>query len=442
MTREERNLEGLVLAGSDHLTAYNLYAEAFAEHGHIGQVYGLPRQLFDDTVSEWAEWRGALVKAIEDAALGMASIYRTLELSLPDRMPIADERIHRRFAELVARLMPFDLVIDEQTASGAEARVSKTSVCGSWGAIAGELRYFADRFGIPRASIEGTQLPYDLVRKYATHGAPTLAYDPRRKRTPLVLVRRVEYHGFELEEHVEPLEGAFPPAQADEIRRALALGLARFEARHLAVKRNRRAIEELREVYRRSGGATPRFGERELADWYASRLGDIHALDELQSADLVLDPDTIVPPDERARWLALPDAVTVRDRDVPIDYDVEEGVGGVARLRLPEKLARTLHESELPSLDRPLRFTVTRGQRGAVRADTLEELQEALELPWTPDEVVQEDAQRPRGQGGRRRHGRGDGQHRAGRGEWAGPRPARPERGRPRRGRPGRRRRG
>jgi len=28
----------------------------------------------------------------------------------------------------------------------------------------------------------------------------------------------------------------------------------------------------------------------------------------------------------------------------------EEGVGGVARLRLPEKVARTLHESELPVL--------------------------------------------------------------------------------------------
>ena len=41
--------------------------------------------------------------------------------------------------------MPFDLVIDEETAWGEEARVSKTSVCGSWGAIAGELRYFADR---------------------------------------------------------------------------------------------------------------------------------------------------------------------------------------------------------------------------------------------------------------------------------------------------------
>ena len=78
--------------------------------------------------------------------------------------------------------MPFDLVIEERTASGEEARVSKTSVCSSYGAIAGELRYFADRMGIPRAAIEGTQIPYDLIMKYATHEPPELVFDPHRKR--------------------------------------------------------------------------------------------------------------------------------------------------------------------------------------------------------------------------------------------------------------------
>ena len=61
---------------------------------------------------------------------------------------------------------------------------------------------------------------------------------------------------------------------------------------------------------------------------------------------------------------------------------------GVARLRLPEKLARTLTEDELPRLDRPVRFTVLRGPRGAVRASTLDELQDILDRPWSPDEVA------------------------------------------------------
>ena len=60
----------MVVNGSDHLTAYNLYAEAVNQHGYLGEVYGLPRHLFEDGLAEWAERRGVLVKAIEDTALG------------------------------------------------------------------------------------------------------------------------------------------------------------------------------------------------------------------------------------------------------------------------------------------------------------------------------------------------------------------------------------
>jgi ATP-dependent helicase HrpA len=177
MTREERDLTGLVVRGSDHLTAYNVYAEAFGKAGSMGEVFGLPRHVFDaDRIESWAQRRGVLVKAIEDAALGMASVYRAIGVPLPDRMVRADERALRGFQELLARFMPFTLVIDEHTLSGDEARVSKTSVCGNWGAITGDLRYFADRFGNPRAGIEGTQIPDRLVRRYVT-----LA-EPRRKR--------------------------------------------------------------------------------------------------------------------------------------------------------------------------------------------------------------------------------------------------------------------
>jgi ATP-dependent helicase HrpA len=79
MTREERDLDGLIVPGSDHLTAYNVYAEAFKVAGYIGEVYGLERHLFrEEEIGEWAERRGVLVKSIEDAALGMASVYRGL----------------------------------------------------------------------------------------------------------------------------------------------------------------------------------------------------------------------------------------------------------------------------------------------------------------------------------------------------------------------------
>jgi hypothetical protein len=108
---------------------------------------------------------------------------------------------------------------------------------------------------------------------------------------------------------------------------------------------------------------------------------------------VTIDADAIVPASVRERYAALPSTVSLRDRDVEIHYDVEEAPDGesfgVARLRIPEKVARNLTESELPSLDRPLRFIVTRGARGAARASTLEELQEELERPFTAQELAE-----------------------------------------------------
>ena len=404
MTREDRYLEGLVVAGSDHLTSYNVYAEAYRTYGRVGEVYGLPRHLFDERIDEWAERRGVLVKAIEDIALGMASVYRNLEMPLPHEMPLAGDGTLRSFQELLARIMPFDLVIDEMTADGKEARVSKTSVAGSWGAIAGELRYFADRFGVPRASIEGTQIPLGLIRKYATRGGAEIVLDADRKRAPLVVRRAVQYYGFVLERDIEPIDDVFPEDVADIARTTLADAAARFEARHRSLKELRPRIEEIREVWRRSGGRTAKLGTKELAAVFREQLRSIRSYEEFRAAPLTVDIDALVPPSERARWMALPDSVAIRDREVPIEYGVEDGVGGVARLRLPEKLARTLVEAELPALDRPVRFVVTRGQRGAVRASTLDELQDLLDRPWSPDEEPAErhrDGRDARGRPGR-----------------------------------------
>ena len=137
-------------------------------------------------------------------------------------------------------------------------------------------------------------------------------------------------------------------------------------------------------------------GVAELTPLYTAALAGVRSMDDFRASPLAIDFDAIVRPDDRNKWLALPDATVVRGRDVPIDYDVEDVEGktrGVARLRLPEKLARTLTEEELPALDRPIRFTVLRGSRGAVRANTLEELQDILDRPWSPNEIV--DDERP-----------------------------------------------
>jgi len=433
MTREDRDLSGVTVPGSDHLTAYNLYAEAFSHCGYIGEVYGLPRHLFDESIEKWAERRGVLVKSIEDAALATASIYRSLGMELPAKLVNARDHIYRKFTELLAQYMPFDLVIDEQTADGTEARVSKTSVCGSWGPIAGDLRYFADRSGIPRAAIEGTQVPMELIRRHATQSAAELIYDPRRKHGPLVLKRKLEYFDFELESELETVD-EFPPELAKEARHLLAEALARGDARHFAVKKNEDVIAEIREAYKRSGGETKRLGLAELTSVYEEQLTDANSMNDFKSARLSVDRESFVPRETRERLDQLPSYVTVRDREVEIDYDVEERDGqrrGVARLRLPEKVARSLTEAEIPQLDRPVRFVVLRGQRGAVRADDLDELQEQLARPWSPDEVEESADDRAmlthaerevkRIAGEFRRHRRGGDHRRPGRGRGPGP---------------------
>ena len=232
-------------------------------------------------------------------------------------------------------------------------------------------------------------IPVELVRQYATRTKPELIYDARRKHGPLGLKRKLEYFGVELESEIETLDD-FPPELAGEARRVLAEAMARGEARHFAVKKNQPVIDEIREAYKLSGGETPRLGLQELTKVYESQLEDVSSMSEFKSARLTVGRDEFVPPEVRERIARLPRHATVRDREVEIDYDVEEHGGtrqGVARLRLPEKIARTLSTGEIPGLDRPVRFVVLRGQRGAVRADTLEDLQEKLALPWSPDEV-------------------------------------------------------
>ena len=404
MTREERNLDGVLVPGSDHLTAYNLYAEAYREAGYVGEVYGLPRHQFHaERLARWAEGRGVLVKAVEDAALAMASVHRSLRLPLPEALPLADEREYLAFADLLARFMPFDLVIDELTAEGESVRISKTSVCGSFGPVAGAIRYFADRSGGTLASIEGTQLPMELLVKYGRRGEQELAHDPWQRS--LVVQAPVEYAGFELEHEVEVLE-AWGPELAEPARQVMAEALALGEAEHPAVRANGPLIDTVREVWRRSGGRTPRLDEKELAALYEARLEGVMSLAEFQARPLALDLDALVPPEVREPLLALPDAAFVRDQAVRLSYDVEQDEQGtpygVVWLHLPEKLARSLVEEELPPFDRPVRFLVSRGRRGIVRGGTLLDLQDQLELPWTADELEEAAERGPGRRGGRR----------------------------------------
>jgi len=376
----------------------------------LGEVYGLPRHLFEDQLEEWAERRGVLVKAIEDTALGVASVYRSLELPLPKQLPYASKDIRRRWSDLVARIMPFDLVIDEHTADGQEARVSRTSVAGSWGAVAGNLRYFADRFGVPRASIEGTTLSYDLIRKYATLGPPQVVLAGPRKHQRLIIERQRSYFGFALDTEVEVIEGEFPPELAEQAQDALAAAAVQGETQHPDQGRVRRTLAELDELWRRSGGTLPSVSPGSLRALLRRQLDGVTSWEEFLRTRFALNPAELIDSSTRERLEALPQRVHLKGDAVPLDYEIQNGEG-VARVRLREGQARRLRADELPRLDRPLRFAVQRGRHPPLLADTIPALQHLLrQAPRTAKE--DEGGGGAHRRGGRRAHARRGNRHR------------------------------
>ncbi len=382
MTREERMLRGVLVPGSDHLTAYNLYAEAVNQHGGVDVVYGLPRHVFRPSLDGWADARGVLVKAIEDGALGLASVCRALVMPLPATLPPADSGMLRRFQDLLARLAPLDLVIDEESAAGEPVTVARGSVCGSWGGIAGAIRFFADRFGVARAAVEGTQLPYDLMRQYARVERPEVIYDPDRRRSPLAVLRRVRYFGFDLDRQIEPLE-AIPPELRPAARAALVEALMTGRARHRDARHLRAMLERLGELARRAGGELPGADGAAVRTELGRRLAHLAHLQDFSRADLALELDRFVPRERRRALEALPAWVDLAGERCPLDYEVTES-GPIVRARIRERTARALRAEQLPRLDRPLGFTVLRGKRAALRVDSLEGLRQAVSARGAP----------------------------------------------------------
>ena len=377
MTREERDLRGVGIQGSDHLTVYNIYAEAVNRFGRVDRVHGLERHVFDEAISEWGTERGVLVKAIEDAAMGMASVYRSLDLGLPRGLPYVSKDLKDRFFDLVARVMPFELVIDEHTADGQEARVGKNSFAGSWGATAGSLKFFADRSGVPRASIEGTTISHDLVRRHAKRSDPVIRVVGSRKQQQLAASHRLEYFGFELEAIDEPIEGLIPDALRPSAETALVGGLLNGSAMHPDLSRIRRTAQQIDEFYRRSGARLSTATPALVAEALRRQVALVASWSEFQTRRIELLLREFVPDQDRERLERLPGAVPLLGDATAVEYDVERGVG-VVRLRLREGQARRLTVADLPDFDRPVRFRVVRGDDPPLDAETLDGLRALL----------------------------------------------------------------
>jgi hypothetical protein len=288
-------------------------------------------------------------------------------------LPPAGSQAIRAFRDLVARVMPFDLVIEGELADGRPARVSRGSMCGSHGAVAGTVRYFADSHGVARAAVEGTNIPFELIRRYATLSAPTVEYREDRRHAGLVVARQTEYFGFELERQRSPLPAPFPPELADSARDALTQAVLEGRVSHPDQRRLSQALARLDEYWRRSGGTRAVASQERRRALVREQLENVTSWEDFLRHRLQLDVDSLVAADERAAWDALPVSLPLLGDRVPLVYDVESGVG-VVRLRLREGQARRLRSPDIPPMDRPLRFEVARRGAGDLRADSAEEL--------------------------------------------------------------------
>ncbi len=273
--------------------------------------------------------------------------------------------------------MPFDLVIDGGTADGQEVRVGKTSLAGQWGAVAGSIRYFADRFGKARASIEGTTIPYELIRAEARRGAPFVRVTGPRKHQTLTVFHPLEYFGFELDSVSQPIKGSFPADLADAARAGLVRALLSGEVAHPDQGRVRRAAHAIREYWRRSGGTLPSCSDERIQADLLAQVASVESWKGFQETHLSLAEDGRVDPATRAVLDALPGTVRIFGDTTALEYDVERG-RGIVRLRLREGQARRLTENDLPGFDRPVRFAVVRGGEAPLEADSLDALRALL----------------------------------------------------------------
>jgi hypothetical protein len=189
--------------------------------------------------------------------------------------------------------------------------------------------------------------------------------------------RRLSYFGFELDAMVEPLDDEAPPELLPLLRQALTRVLLAGETVHPSQARLRRAVSELSELWRRSAGTLSAAAPDAVRERIAAQLESVTSWRSFLGTPVELEPAELVPRAERERLMALPGSVRVFGDAVAIHYELGPD-GAAARLQLREGQARRLSEADLPRLDRPIRFAVVRGNRPALEADTLDQLQAAL----------------------------------------------------------------
>lgn len=272
LIRKEHDFSEVGVKGSDHLTACNIVVSALQQFGVLrrdesGQEYTFRgdyvRKRGEDVEKgefiAWCDKNGFNPKAIKEATLAMKSIYRQLNIELlaPDEFsPIkANTPEHEAFLNLLAKVAPFDFVRNERHSKKGTVWNAECSMCAKYSAILGKIRHWKDKRGIERASLEGTEIPSELINSYAKK-IPVRVYSISAEGIKVVFKRK--FAGEELDETYELVpDSELPEDMRAEARRQLANilpNVAGFEE----VREHNKQVRHVSEDLAARGGGTAR----------------------------------------------------------------------------------------------------------------------------------------------------------------------------------------
>jgi len=180
-----------------------------------------------------------------------------------------------------------------------------------------------------------------------------------------------------LERQRTPIVAEFPKGLEDSARRELARKIVAGATTHPDQQRLSKVVQRLDDYWRRSGGILTAASAGSVEEVVLAQLQQISCWQDFIDTSIHLRVEDILSAEQRAALDSLPTTAKIRGTRVPITYEIDGNVP-VVRMRLREALARRVLDRDLPTVDRPWRFTVIRGKREVAHAASVEELQQRL----------------------------------------------------------------
>ena len=344
MTREERDLHGALVPGSDHLTAYNLLVEAVNQCSthRRGARTASPRLRREGarptgprsgaccrrrSKTERWRWRRSIARSISSCRRRSRT---PIAIGAPHSSTCSRGSRRSTSCSTSARWMDRKRGSRRRRWPAAGARSPATCATSP---TASAPRARASR-GRRSPSTWCAATPATVHRQVVLAG--------HKHRQGLGISRRLAYFGFELEHDLTPHRGRDP-------RRAAGRGSRAAHRRRCSMARSSipiaaascASVRDLDEYWRRSGGALQGVDPATIRALIRAQLEDVTSGRGFQKTPITLDVEAMIPLEARRHLDALPTSVRIHGDASPIGYEVRNGLP-IARLYLREGQARRL----------------------------------------------------------------------------------------------------